>query len=147
MNGQNTNTTTLTKTGAIILVLSILFATLCIIFGVVILVENSESSGGKSPVDTAQHAAYIGGTRSVSAGYGKYVELLVAPTSSGTYDINLNDAYILSITRQSSGAIVDYNNDYSSYYDYSYSAYFSSGITYVVKVYTTASTFSYYITR
>jgi hypothetical protein len=147
---NNTSTTLLTKTGAIILIISILLSLLCIISGIVILV-NENSGGGYGESGTSDKVskvtAVIGSSRVVSSTANKNVELIITPSYSGYYYINLDDAYIVSLEKQSSGSSVSYDSEYAGYYDYSYSAYLSSGTTYVLTVRTTSSSFSYYIDR
>ena len=135
MSTSNQNSV-LTKSGAVILVFTIIFSMIFIIAGAVNL-SNDNSPSGSSNTSTT-YRAYDGSTLSIASTSGKYYDVEFSPNYSGTYSINMNGATVSNITN-SSGNTVTFNTKYGSYYDHSYTVYLSSSYTYTFKIYATSS--------
>lgn len=134
----------LTKAGVIILVLTLVFSILCTTFGIVIIAKrnsgndnhsgaNNNATNNQTPTSTS-YTIYSGSSKSIDVTPYKYYILELTPSTSGTYIINLDGAYIDEI-ETSSGYSTTYTTRSSSSYDYSFSAYLTSGITYEISVY------------
>ena len=131
----------LTKAGAVILVFTILLSTLFVVLGIVNLANNSEDDD----YDYKEtYWAYDGSIKTIYGDSGEYYEIKFSPNYSGTYDIKIDGAYVYGIYNHY-GNSVSYNNDYSSYYDYAYTAYLSSSYTYTIKIYSTSPTISFLV--
>ncbi len=131
----NVKNTGLTKAGAIILVLSLLASLLCIIFGIVILVDEGDSYGD----DNDTYYVSTGSTYSYYVDSEEYYEFVFTPYSSGTYYIEIDDASITSLKERYGSSSASFYTSYSSYtsYDKKYeTSYLYSGTSYVLRVYT-----------
>lgn len=141
MNTNNQNSV-LTRAGSIILIFTIIFSVLFIVLGAVNLISNDNSPSGNNNGNSS-YRAYEGTTLNIPATSGRYYEIKFTPNSTGTHTINMDGAYISSITN-SNGSSINYETKYGSFYDHSYTTYLSSVYTYTVKIYATQSHVTFY---
>ena len=147
----------LDRIGIIILAITlILSTTFFIIGGIIISDENddyyydyygsssSSSSNSSSSSSYPTYTVYSGTTKYIYRSYGDYCDITFYCSSTGSYTIKMDGAYITSM-KNSYSSSVSYSSSYNSLYDYAYTTYLYSGNTYTIRIYITSSSSSSFL--
>ena len=135
MNEKNNKTATLTQTGIIILVITLIASVIMTVFGGITLLNDSKIS---------TYTVIQNVEKSISGGAYKYYDIKFTPPRnySGNYTISLSGAYVTSI-KNSDGDKIDSSmkNDspVNTRYEQSYSVYLSGANTYTIRIFSTSS--------
>ena len=137
----------LDRVGIIILVFTLVLSTVFFTIGGIKISRDNDYYddyyyGSSSSYPT--YTVYSGTTKYIYQSYGEYCDITFYCSSTGTYNIKMDGAYITSM-KNSYNSSISYSSSYNSLYDYTYTAYLYSGNTYTIRIYTTSTSTSFLI--